>query len=148
MASTNNLSASIFILSVLILSTISNACVPCEPTHPTKPTKPSNPTKPTKPSNPTPMPPTPSKQTCPIDALKLGVCADLLGVVNVVIGGSPSGSKCCALIQGLADLDVGLCLCTAIKANVLGINLNVPVSLGLLVNACDKSLPSGFKCPS
>ncbi|XP_050219783.1 14 kDa proline-rich protein DC2.15-like [Mercurialis annua] len=130
MASTKNLSASIFILSILILSTLSDACGVCEPKKPTKPK------------------PKPSKETCPIDTLKLGVCADVLGLVNVVVGSPPSGSKCCALIQGLADAEVGLCLCTAIKANVLGINLNVPVSLGLLVSACEKTLPPGFTCPS
>ncbi|CAK8569998.1 unnamed protein product [Lathyrus sativus] len=95
---------------------------------------------------PTASPPTPStSQKCPKDTLKLGVCADLLGLVNVVVG-SPASSKCCALIQGLADLDAAICLCTAIKANVLGINLNVPVTLSLLLSACEKSVPSGFQC--
>ncbi|KAI5393788.1 Centrosomal protein of 131 kDa [Lathyrus oleraceus] len=95
---------------------------------------------------PTTSPPTPStSQKCPNDTLKLGVCANLLGLVNVVVG-SPASSKCCALIQGLADLEAALCLCTAIKANVLGINLNVPITLSLLLSACEKSVPSGFQC--
>ncbi|KAI5393791.1 hypothetical protein KIW84_060777, partial [Lathyrus oleraceus] len=97
-------------------------------------------------ATPTASPPTPStSQKCPNDTLKLGVCANLLGLVNVVVG-SPASSKCCALIQGLADLDAAICLCTAIKANVLGINLNVPVTLSLLLSACQKSVPSGFQC--
>ncbi|XP_058728617.1 lipid transfer protein EARLI 1-like [Vicia villosa] len=95
---------------------------------------------------PTASAPTPSSsQKCPSDTLKLGVCTDLLGLVNVVVG-SQASSKCCTLIQGLADLDAAVCLCTAIKANVLGINLNVPVTLSLLLSACQKSVPSGFQC--
>ncbi|GER30511.1 lipid-transfer protein [Striga asiatica] len=87
-----------------------------------------------------------SKPRCPNNTLKLGVCANLLdGLVHVVVG-SPPKSPCCTLIQGLADLEAAVCLCTAIKANVLGINLNVPVSLSLLLNYCGKKVPSGFQC--
>ncbi|XP_024995158.1 14 kDa proline-rich protein DC2.15-like [Cynara cardunculus var. scolymus] len=96
---------------------------------------------------PTPKPtPKPSKPTCPKDTLKLGVCANLLGGLVGVQVGSPPVKPCCTLIQGLADIEAAVCLCTAIKANVLGINLNVPVSLSLLLNACGKKVPSGFKC--
>ncbi|CAF1825506.1 BnaCnng34320D [Brassica napus] len=38
-------------------------------------------------------------------------------------------------LKGLVDLEAAACLCTALKANVLGIKLNVPVSLSLLLNA-------------
>ncbi|PKH98870.1 hypothetical protein CRG98_049690, partial [Punica granatum] len=83
----------------------------------------------------------PSGDTCPIDTLKLGVCANLLGgLINVTMG-TPPNQPCCSLIQGLLDLEAAVCLCTAIKANVLGINLNVQVSLSLLLNDCGKSLP-------
>ncbi|KAL6007866.1 hypothetical protein ACLOJK_033370 [Asimina triloba] len=102
--------------------------------------------------NPTPKPPNkppakmpPAYPACPRDALKLGVCADLLGLVNVVIG-SPPTLPCCSLLQGLVDLEAAVCLCTAIKANILGINLNVPVSLNLLLNSCGRTCPSGFEC--
>ncbi|KAJ4719035.1 14 kDa proline-rich protein DC2.15-like [Melia azedarach] len=100
--------------------------------------------------NPKPKPkPTPSpsnKGSCPRDALKLGICADLLGgLLNVTIG-TPPKTPCCTLIQGLADLEAAVCLCTAIKANILGINLNIPLSLGLLLNVCEKKVPRGFQC--
>jgi hypothetical protein len=39
-----------------------------------------------------------------------------------------------------------VCLCTAIKANVLGLNLNIPVNLSLVLNFCGKGVPTGFKC--
>ncbi|XP_058104554.1 14 kDa proline-rich protein DC2.15-like [Magnolia sinica] len=94
--------------------------------------------------NPTPTP-TPSSGTCPRDALKLGVCANLLGLVNVVVG-SPPTLPCCSLIQGLADLEAALCLCTAIRANVLGINLNIPITLSLILNDCGRRVPTGFVC--
>ncbi|CAI0481791.1 unnamed protein product [Linum tenue] len=84
---------------------------------------------------------------CPIDALKLGVCADVLAnLLNLKLG-SPPVQPCCSLINGLVDVEAAVCLCTAIKANILGINLNVPVSLTLLLNACNQKLPSGFQCP-
>ncbi|KAI4376887.1 hypothetical protein MLD38_014595 [Melastoma candidum] len=85
-------------------------------------------------------------QSAPIDTLKLATCADVLGLVNVVIG-TPPTSPCCALLEGLVDLEVALCLCTAIKANILGINLDIPVSLSAIVSACQKTVPPGFQCP-
>ncbi|KAL4592332.1 hypothetical protein LXL04_005323 [Taraxacum kok-saghyz] len=128
MASTS-LACSIFIFFLIICNvSFSDACGTCTPTKPMPPPK-------APPANP----------SCPRDTLKLGVCADVLGLVNVVIG-SQESSKCCALLEGLVDLEVAACLCTAIKANVLGINLNVPISLSVLVSACGKTVPPGFKC--
>ncbi|CAN1333398.1 Lipid transfer protein EARLI 1 [Linum perenne] len=99
--------------------------------------------------NPTPTP-TPGSSNgngkCPIDALKLGVCADVLGNLLKIKIGNPPVQPCCSLIGGLVNLEAAVCLCTAIKANVLGINLNLPISLGLLLNVCDKNAPSGFQC--
>ncbi|KAJ0806011.1 putative bifunctional inhibitor/plant lipid transfer protein/seed storage helical [Helianthus annuus] len=112
-----------FIFFLIITVTVTDACNSCTPK----------------------VTPPPASSSCPRDALKLGVCADVLGLVNVVVG-TPESSKCCALLQGLVDLEVAACLCTAIKANILGINLNVPISLSLLVNACGKTIPPGFKC--
>ncbi|CAN6845076.1 unnamed protein product [Brassica oleracea] len=75
---------------------------------------------PTTPKHPKPpKKDTAVKPTCPTDTLKLGVCADLWAAV---------------------------CLCTALKANVLGINLNVPVDLSLLLNYCGKKLRYGLQC--
>ncbi|XP_009375766.2 14 kDa proline-rich protein DC2.15 [Pyrus x bretschneideri] len=88
----------------------------------------------------------PAKASCPKDTLKLGVCADLLNDLVTIVVGTPPKTPCCSLIGGLADLEAAVCLCTAIKANVLGINLDVPVSLSLLLNYCGKSVPEGFQC--
>ncbi|CAL5206344.1 unnamed protein product [Lathyrus oleraceus] len=164
----NKLSSLTILLSLLSCSIFSDACESCNPKPkpspppcppppsttpkasppPTPSTTPTTGTPPPSTTTPTASPPTPStSQKCPNDTLKLGVCANLLGLVNVVVG-TPASSKCCALIQGLADLDAAICLCTAIKANVLGINLNVPVTLSLLLSACQKSVPSGFQCSS
>ncbi|CAI0432417.1 unnamed protein product [Linum tenue] len=103
--------------------------------------------KPTPTTPPTPRPTPRGSGKCPIDALKLGVCADVLAnLLNLKLG-SPPVQPCCSLINGLVDVEAAVCLCTAIKANILGINLNVPVSLSLLLNACNQKLPSGFQCP-
>ncbi|XP_060184878.1 pEARLI1-like lipid transfer protein 1 [Lycium barbarum] len=127
------------------------------PTPMTMPTPTPTPTPTPMPMpTPTPMPtpkpmPTPSlssQDKCSIDTLKLGVCANVLDNLLGVRIGNPSNKPCCSLIQGLVDLDAALCLCIAINANVLGINLNVPISLSLILNACDKKVPSGFQCPN
>ncbi|KAL6534106.1 hypothetical protein OROHE_013939 [Orobanche hederae] len=135
MATTRLSAATILILSILLFATFTaSGCGTCVPTKP----------------NPKPAPSyvPPPNPFCPRDTLKLGVCADLLGLINVQIGIPPSGynNKCCPLLEGLADLEVAACLCTAIKANVLGINLNVPVALSVLISSCGKTIPTGFKC--
>nr|XP_034576586.1 cortical cell-delineating protein-like [Setaria viridis] len=83
--------------------------------------------------------------SCPRDALKLGVCADVLGLVKAKVG-SPPYQACCSLLDGLVDLEAAVCLCTAIKANILGINLNLPIDLSLILNNCGKSCPNDFHC--
>ncbi|KAL2490071.1 Bifunctional inhibitor/lipid-transfer protein/seed storage 2S albumin superfamily protein [Forsythia ovata] len=97
--------------------------------------------------NPNPNPnPTPEKGTCPRDALKLGICAKLLnGSIGATIG-NPPDHPCCSALGGLLDLEAAVCLCTALKANVLGININIPISLSLLINTCGKTLPKDFIC--
>ncbi|XP_031266079.1 pEARLI1-like lipid transfer protein 1 [Pistacia vera] len=91
--------------------------------------------------------PKPSKETCPRDAVKLGVCANVLkSLLNVELG-KPPKKPCCSLLEDLVDLEAAVCLCSALKANVLGIvNLNIPISLSLLLNYCGKDVPSGFQC--
>ncbi|KAL6911942.1 hypothetical protein ACP4OV_000747 [Aristida adscensionis] len=98
---------------------------------------------PATPATPTPTPSSSGK--CPRDALKLGVCANVLGLVKAKIGGPPA-LPCCSLLQGLVDLEAAVCLCTAIKANVLGIPLNLPIDLSLILNYCGRTAPTGFKC--
>ncbi|CAA3027914.1 Hypothetical predicted protein [Olea europaea subsp. europaea] len=133
MASNNKTSIALFLVLNLLFFTLTSACGTCPGPKP-KP----------KP-NPKPSP-SPGKATCPRDALKLGVCANLLGGLIGVTIGTPPKTPCCTLIGGLADLEAAVCLCTAIKANVLGINLNIPLSLSLLLNVCSKEVPSGFIC--
>lgn len=124
------------ILNLLFFTVVSSTYVPCPP--PTKAHK-HNPELPPKLTPPV-------QSSCPRDTLRLSVCADLLnGLVHLVVG-SPPVTPCCSLIEGLADLEAAVCLCTAIKANVLGINLNLTISLSLLLNTCGKSVPSGFQC--
>ncbi|KAB1998695.1 hypothetical protein ERO13_D12G097100v2 [Gossypium hirsutum] len=74
------------------------------------------------------------------------VCANVLNdLVHLVIG-TPPKTPCRTIIQGLVDLEVAVCLCTAIKANVLEINLKIPVSLSLLLKYYGKGVPQGFQC--
>ncbi|CAI0481612.1 unnamed protein product [Linum tenue] len=137
MASQTSSAMALFLALNLVFFSMASACGGGCPNP--KPT-------PTAPPTPRPTPPTRGGK-CPIDALKLGVCADVLAnLLNLKLG-SPPVQPCCSLINGLVDVEAAVCLCTAIKANILGINLNVPVSLTLLLNACNQKLPSGFQCP-
>ncbi|XP_020259158.1 14 kDa proline-rich protein DC2.15-like [Asparagus officinalis] len=84
---------------------------------------------------------------CPRDVLKLGTCADLLGNVASVVAGEPLGAKCCALLQGLADAEAALCLCTAVKESVLGVlTAEWSVAVSSVASSCKKEIPDGFKC--
>ena len=85
------------------------------------------------------------KSSC--NPLNLGVCANLLrGLVDVELGNVPT-QPCCSLIQGLVDLEAAVCLCTAIRANVLGIiNLDLPISLSLLLNDCGMAPSAEYLC--
>ena len=66
--------------------------------------------------------------TC--DPLKLRVCGGLL------LGGGGGGSQCCPLLGGLVDLDAAACVCAALRANDLGVivDLNVPLALDRVLN--------------
>ncbi|XP_022154029.1 14 kDa proline-rich protein DC2.15-like [Momordica charantia] len=125
----------LLLLNLLFFTLVTSTRVPCPP-------PPSKPYKGGPPKHHAPQP------RCPTDTLKLGVCADVLdGLVHVVIG-TPPKTPCCTLIQGLADLEAAVCLCTAIKAKALGLNIDLSVSLSLLLNYCGKKVPYGFQCPA
>lgn len=83
---------------------------------------------------------------CPKDTLKFGVCGSWLGLATEVVGTNPS-PECCTVVEGIADLEAAVCLCTALKANVLGIvTLEPPMALSLLLSGCGKQIPEGFQC--
>jgi len=110
------------------------------------------PKPPPPPPTPVPCPPPPSSAPpstgkCPLNTLKLLACVDALnGLVHAVVGAKAS-EKCCPLLQGVADLDAALCLCTTIKIKALSINLVLPIAIEVLVNECHKNVPASFQCP-
>ncbi|KAK9148110.1 hypothetical protein Scep_006867 [Stephania cephalantha] len=129
-------------LNLLFFTLVSSDYVPCPPPPPPK--TPKCPPSPPK----SPPAPKPSKAYCPRDTIKLGVCANLLDDLVHLVVGTPAKQPCCSLIEGLLDLEAAVCLCTVIKADVLGLKLRVPVALSLLLNNCGKKVPKGFKCPN
>ncbi|XP_023002543.1 pEARLI1-like lipid transfer protein 1 [Cucurbita maxima] len=137
-----SLSSTILLLSLLLCLSLS-AASPCnQPKIKPSPAK----KKPAIPKIIRPPSSSPAVQTayCPKDTVKFSVCTNILGIGSLI--GSPVSSKCCGLLTGLTNLEAAACLCTAIKANVLGINLDVPVSFSLLVSSCKKSVPAGYRC--
>ncbi|KAI3830347.1 hypothetical protein MKW92_030876 [Papaver armeniacum] len=132
------LTSTVLILSLnLLFFTLVTSCNTCTPSP--------NPTKPIRP--PTYMPPKSIHHQNSQDTLKLAACADVLnGVVNLIVG-TPPNTPCCSLINGLVDLEAAVCLCTALRAQVLGVvNVDVSIDLSLLLNTCGKKVPSGFQC--
>ncbi|XP_054800054.1 14 kDa proline-rich protein DC2.15-like [Prosopis cineraria] len=140
------LATSLLLTLSFLFFTMVNSCAPyCTPPSSPTPKPPTTPTTPYVPNPNSPSPPSSSSQVhCPIDVLKFGVCANVLNLVNFTIG-SPPTVPCCSLIMGLVDLEVAACLCTALRANVLGINLNIPISLSIILNNCGMN-NSGFQC--
>ncbi|KAH7659463.1 Bifunctional inhibitor/lipid-transfer protein/seed storage 2S albumin protein [Dioscorea alata] len=138
-SSKSSATMSLFLIVNLLFFTLGSSCGNCPTPNPPKPT-------------PSPCPPSGgnggSGGKCPVDTIKLAACANVLGgLLNLNVGKVPK-EPCCSLINGLVDLEAALCLCTVIKANVLGlINLNLPVNLSLLLNYCGKKTPKGFQCP-
>ncbi|XP_072987064.1 lipid transfer protein EARLI 1-like [Typha latifolia] len=149
MASKATASLALFLAVNLLFFALATSCGECPTPKPKPPPSPTPVTPSPTPVTPSPPPvtPTPSGSTnCSVDTLKFGVCADVLsGLINVTLG-QPPETPCCSLISGLADIEVAVCLCTALKANILGINLNIPIDLSLLANYCGSSVPSGFQC--
>ncbi|XP_071725275.1 putative lipid-binding protein AIR1B [Rutidosis leptorrhynchoides] len=133
--------ALLFSLNVLFFTMVTANCPPSPP----PPCK----TPPLPPHSPPPPPPpsTTNSGTCK-DAIKLGVCANVLnGLVNITIG-KPAKEPCCSVIRGLLDLEVDACICTAIKLDVLQIlHIDLPVHVNLLLNYCGgKGVPSSYSC--
>ncbi|GAB2274149.1 hypothetical protein Dimus_008919 [Dionaea muscipula] len=121
---------------------------PCSPPPPPKVRPPPAPMPPplAPPAPPAPLPPPPAPKTCPIDALKLGLCLDVLGgLVHIGIG-DPVENVCCPVIQGLLELEAAICLCMAIRLKLLNLNIFLPLALQVLAN-CGKPPPPGFVCP-
>ncbi|RYR78069.1 hypothetical protein Ahy_A01g002818 isoform E [Arachis hypogaea] len=110
LCSSNNI-ALFFTLNLLFFALVSGCGYKCSNPKP-KP-------------NPNPNPNNPNNNTtCPRDALKLGICANVLsGLLNITLG-QPPVTPCCSLLSGLVDLEAAICLCTALRGNILGININ------------------------
>nr|APC63889.1 lipid transfer protein G2 [Linum usitatissimum] len=133
MASKTNSAMALFLALNLLFFSMASACGGGCPTPKPKP-------------KPKPKPTPSGGGKCPVDTLKLGACDNVLGSLLNLNLGKPPVEPCCSLLNGLVDLEAAVCLCTAIKANILGINLNVPVSLSLLLDVCSKKTPPGFQC--
>ncbi|CAN1333421.1 Putative lipid-binding protein AIR1B [Linum perenne] len=84
--------------------------------------------------------------TC--DPASLDVCVDLLNSLLKITLNQPSSTPCCSLINGVADLDAAVCVCAALKNNILGALglLNLNQSLIVLLNKCGKAVPAGYYC--
>ncbi|GAB2300874.1 hypothetical protein Dimus_034910 [Dionaea muscipula] len=99
--------------------------------------------------NPDPKPsPSPSQNPCPRDVLKFGICASMVTIpMSRIVIGMPPDMKCCSMVEGLIDMEAAICLCTALKANIMGVVVNLPISLSMIVNNCGKNVPPGYQCP-
>lgn len=92
---------------------------------------------------PSPLPSTEEGKRCPRDTLKFRICSKLLDARTDVTSDKRPGHS-----NGRAHWSWScfVPLHFAIKANILGKNLNIPVSLSLILSACNKKVPKGFQC--
>ncbi|WVZ60293.1 hypothetical protein U9M48_010338 [Paspalum notatum var. saurae] len=76
---------------------------------------------------------------CPTNALAdLKVCADVLVLLKLKIN-VPQSQQCCPLLGNLVNLDLAACLCAAIRLSVLGIPVNLPLDVPLVLNYCGRN---------
>ncbi|GKB73601.1 14 kDa proline-rich protein DC2.15-like protein [Tanacetum coccineum] len=84
--------------------------------------------------------------SCPVDGLKFGACTGVLNNwLNGIVVGTVPTTPCCGLFFGLINIEAATCACKAIKANVLGLNVDAAISLKLLLNNCGKDVPDESK---
>lgn len=76
---------------------------------------------------------------CPTNALAdLKVCADVLVLLKLKLN-VPQNQQCCPLLGNLVNLDLAACLCAAIRLSVLGIPVNLPLDVPLVLNYCGRN---------
>ncbi|KAK6926384.1 Hydrophobic seed protein domain [Dillenia turbinata] len=123
------------ILNLLFFSTVSSTDVKVcsEDTscpHPPKP-------KPV-PVPPVSPPPHPDPVTCATDVLRLAVCKTLLNELKNGSVPAPLSTPCCSVLEPMVDMEAAICLCTAIKANILGVIFDWQTSFTMILGACGK----------
>ncbi|XP_058742362.1 lipid transfer protein EARLI 1-like [Vicia villosa] len=88
---------------------------------------------------PTVSPPSPPPKCPPLQA-----CVALLPFLGKIGVGIQQAQPCCSIIGGLVEADAVACVCEVVKANVVGININIPVKEVLKV--CEQNVPSFSQC--
>ncbi|XVE57681.1 hypothetical protein DITRI_Ditri04bG0109100 [Diplodiscus trichospermus] len=73
----------------------------------------------------------------------VNVCVNVLGLLG---GGLTKDGSCCRLIANLVAAEAEVCLCAIVKANILGISLDVSAQLQLLLNDCDVHPTKTISC--
>ncbi|EOA17688.1 hypothetical protein CARUB_v10006058mg [Capsella rubella] len=84
--------------------------------------------------------PPPQALTCPRD---IQACVDVLGLS--VFLNAERVRQCCTLVAGLDAGVASVCLCNAVRVNILNL-LFVSVRLGRLLDLCRINPPTGFTC--
>ncbi|CAH8346967.1 unnamed protein product [Eruca vesicaria subsp. sativa] len=81
---------------------------------------------------------------CPRDTLQIDACANVLNVVSLTLGNPQP--YCCPLIHGLVDLEAAACLCTALKAKLLGLNVDLTIFLNVILSGCGRTPLPSYHC--
>ena len=64
--------------------------------------------------------------------------ADVLVLLKLKIN-VPQNQQCCPLLGNLVNLDLAACLCAAIRLSVIGIPVNLPLDVPLVLNYCGRN---------
>lgn len=92
-------------------------------------------------SSPSPQPLTPAPRNCYTDPLELIICSPLINQGPLW----PHNQPCCGLL-GLIGIELDTCLCLALKSNILGWSIDMPVALDLILSFCQFTIAPAFRC--
>ena len=82
---------------------------------------------------------------CPLQLVQVAACAPL-SIINLGPLTTFLQNLCCGLFGVLTGNQTASCLCVSLKVAVLGLNINLPGAINIVLSACGKNVTIGG-CP-
>ncbi|KAL7188659.1 hypothetical protein ACSBR1_038507 [Camellia fascicularis] len=85
--------------------------------------------------------------SCSNNIKNFGVCNQLLSeLLETEVANTTLKDQCCSLIKDVVELEAAVCLCDAVKANILGNKDDPLASIKAVHRICNKKLFPTYKC--